>query len=1091
MAVNVSKVEKLVGTSGPISFSDIRDEFGGNTANVRASLYKRNTSDDVDWDGPKASKIEPKIPDATENEDIASESNWNVSALRNTVMEYNVTQSGQDEELAYFDSDTSTWNGNLSRNVLKKFDITGTVYANEISKDALTFGGELYNLEIEVDESGKIYGEGGQKDVNLTSVSGSSNVVDNSGSISFGSISGITVNVSTFEDEDVVVRNRVPVPAISGSADVTDNGTQEGTVENVIDVTDNVSGATVSVERYVNTDKFNPNQLPQDAIVDKKLDVTDAQGDIEFTRIEGKTISITRFDDRPSNTPDEPVPGISGTANVTDTQGSVSISPQITGASAKISRWFKGDTNTTNQKEGKSTIDVINDKGSISVGGNSLGATVNISRYIRPGISGTEGHPIGSLLYYVDITGVIDPVVTSRNPTGRRASGLMGPDMRVSTGYPKKDPNVANRWLFAYDIPNSTGSGRQATFVYDFEVTIELPAVVGGSEGQAVGSMGYHIDFNDPLPSGASVSAEVVNTNNRASGSSASSTIKLVRLRKINSTRYEVTFDMDNSITSGRQGTYVRSWSYTVDSPFVAGGSEGQKVGDFGYYVDIENIENFTLTGSIDDNTKRGSYPTSSASSSYDIKMSAGYPKKITDTRWAVVFDMNNSLTTGRQATYARTWDLVLNAPAQEAGTEDLPVGSLGYYVSVSGDTVLEITDPTIGGTVVNKKLRSSGLVDNGGTIRLAPGYPKKLSDTLWDFAFDMDNSVQAGRKQATLVRNFLVNVSADAISGGIEGYPPGSFGYYIDVTGAASNPVITASISDTSTRASGGNAGGTIRLAPGYPKSITANRQAVAFQMSNSLTSGKQATFARSWSFNVSANVASTVSGGGRGGDALYVNNTKVNSPVEIYARGSIFAGGGSGTKGNAGNSGSSLSCSSTTTFTAQNNQCRPDTKCTNYGDAQPGQTCRKSRRGSRQVSGNPVASSIRSRCRGSGTRRGEGGPLHEGGNYICYRKWTVTCSETYPFNKSGGSGGNGGSAGRGRGFSYQSGTLAGNNGNVGNSNSCSGGTSTGNSGNPGTSGGDWGKAGSGTAGIAIQKKNAVMKSYTSNTVKGSIVDI
>ena len=483
--------------------------------------------------------------------------------------------------------------------------------------------------------------------------------------------------------------------------------------------------------------------------------------------------------------------------------------------------------------------------------------------------------------------------------------------------------------------------------------------------------------------------------------------------------------------------------------------------------------------------------PHQSASSSYDIKMSAGYPKKINDKRWAVAFDMDNTLTTGRQATYARTWDLVLNAPAQEAGTEDLPVGSLGYYVSVSGDTVLEITDPTIGGTVVNKKLRASGLVDNGGTIRLAPGYPKKLSDTLWDFAFDMDNSVQSGRRQATLVRNFLVNVSADAIPGGIEGYPPGSFGYYIDVTGAASNPVITASISDTSTRASGGSAGGTIRLAPGYPKSITNTRQAVAFQMSNSLTSGKQATFARRWLFNVSANVASTVTGGGRGGDALYVNNTKTNSPVEIYARGSIFAGGGSGTKGNAGNSGSSLSCNSTTTFTVQNNQCREDTLCANYGDAQPGQTCRRSRRGSRQVSGNPVASSIRSRCRGSGIRRGDGGDLHNGGNYVCYRTWNVKCSETTPFNKAGGNGGSAGSAGRGRGFSYQSGTLAGNNGNAGNTNSCSGGTSTGNSGNAGNSGGDWGKAGSGTAGIAIQKKNAVMKSYTSNTVKGSIVDI
>jgi len=1095
MAVNVSKVEKLVGTSGPISFSDIRDEFGGNTANVRASLYKRNTSDDVDWDGPKASKIEPKIPDATENEDIGSESNWNVSALRNTVMEYNVIQSGNNEELAYFDSDTTTWNGNLNRNVLKKFDVTGTVYANEISKDALTFDGDLYNLEIEVDENGKIYGEGGQLNVNLTSVRGSSNVVDNSGSISSGSISGIGVNVTRFEDEDVVVRNRVPVPAISGSADVTDTGTEEGTVENVIDVADNVSGATVGVERYIDTDKFNPNQLPQDAIVDKKLDVTDAQGDIEFTRIEGKTISITRFDDRPSNTPDEPVPGISGTANVTDTQGSVSISPQITGANAKISRWFKGDTNTTNQKEQIETITVTNNTSSISVGSNNLGATVRVTRDAG-GATSSEGNAVGRLKYYVDVTGVIDPVVTGSTNTTKRASyantGLTYPagTIAMSSGYPKKVSDT--RWEFSFDMPSSTGFGRQATFAYNFDIKIDLPAVVGGSEGQAVGSMGYHIDFNDPLPSGASVSAAVVNTSNRASGSSASGTIKLVRLRKINSTQYEVTFDMDNSITSGRQGTYVRSWSYTVDSPFVAGGSEGNKVGDLGYYVDIENIENFTLTGSIDDNTKRGSYPTSSASSSYDIKMSAGYPKKITDTRWAVVFDMNNSLTTGRQATYARTWDLVLNAPEQEAGTEDLPVGSLGYYVSISGDTVLGITDPTIGGTVVNKKLRASGLVDNGGTIRLAPGYPKKISDTLWNFAFDMANSVQSGRRQATLVRNFLVNVSADAISGGTEGYPAGSLGYYIDITGAASNPVITASITNKSTRDDGSDAGGTISLAPGYPKSITANRQAVAFDMKNSLDSSlRQATFARSWSFNVSANVASTVSGGGRGGDALYVNNTRTNSPVEIYAYGSIFAGGGSGTGGNPGNSGSNLSCNSTTTFTVQNNQCRPGTECATYMDAQPGQTCRRSRRGSRQIGGNPVASSIRSRCRGSGTRRGDGGDLHNGGNYICYRKWTVSCSETTPYNKSGGNGGNGGSGGRGRGFSYQTGSVKGNGGNGGNTNSCSGGSSTGNSGNPGNSGGEWGKAGSGTAGIAIQKKNAVMASYTSKTVKGSIVDI
>ena len=1120
MAVNVSKVEKLVGTSGPISFSDIRNEFGGNTTNIRASLYKRNTGDDVDWDGPKASKIEPKIPDATENQDIGSESNWNVSALRNTVMEYNVTQSGDNEELAYFDSDTSTWNGNLSRNVLKKFNVTGTVYANEISKDALTFGGDLYNLEIEVDKDGKIYGEGGQQNVNLTSVSGSSNVVDNSGNISFGSISGIGVNLTRFEDENVVVRDRVSVPAISGSADVTDNGTEIGTVENVIDVTDNVSGATVSVERYVNTDKFNPNQLPQDAIVNKKLDVTDAQDTITFTRIEGKDISITRYDDRPSNTPDEPVPGISGTASVTDNKSRLSISSQIEGAKATVTRFNNGTDEDSWQKKEGETITVYDDMGSIAIeenelrGKNFLGVKLQVTRYVKPGSTGAGGHAIGNLLYYVDIksesstisAGAINPSVKGSTSTNKRASYNRFPEgskptysgIKLSSGYPYKDPDTDNRWVFAFEMPNTEGgSGNQATFVYDFNVILKLPQVIGVGEGQGVGKLGYHVEFDDPLPSGATVSAAIVDTTTRASGyalTEVDDSIRLKRIRDVsnNRTKYEVTFEMPNSLTTGKQATFARSWSYSVDSPFVAGGSEGQKVGDFGYYVDIENIENFTLTGSIDDKTKRGSYPTSSASYSYDIKMSEGYPKKINDTRWAVAFDMKNSLNSDlRQATYARTWDLVLNAPEQEATTEDLPVGSLGYYVSVVGDTVLKITDPTIGATVVNKKLRASGLVDNGGTIRLAPGYPKPISDTLWDFAFDMANSVQSGRRQATLVRNFLVNVSADAISGGTEGYPPGSVGYYIDVTGAASNPVITASITDKNTRDDGSGAGNTIRLAPGYPKSITANRQAVAFQMSNSLTSGNQATFARSWSFDISTNIQSTVSGGGRGGDALYVNNTKTNSPVEIYAEGSIFAGGGSGTKGNAGSSGSTLSCSSTTTFTTTNDQTRKDTDGANLSDAMPGQTCRRSRRGSRWVSANPVASSIRSRCRGGGTRRGDGGDLHNGGNYICYRTWSVTCSQTTDYNKAGGNGGNGGSAGRGRGFSHQSGTLAGGGGNAGNTNSCSGGSSTGNSGNPGNSGGDWGKPGGGTAGIAIQKKNAVMASYTDKTVKGKIVNI
>jgi len=505
MAVNVSKVEKLVGTSGPISFSEIRDEFGGNTANVRASLYRRNTGDDVDWDGPKASKIEPKIPDATENQDIGSESNWNVSALRNTVMEYNVTQSGNNEELAYFDSDTSTWNGNLSRNVLKKFDVTGTVYANQINKDALTFGGDLYNLEIEVDENGKIYGEGGRLNVSVNSVTGTSNVVNDQTNVDFESISGITVDVTRFSDEDVVFTERQPVPDISGSADVTD-------VAGDVSSTDNVDGATFTVERYIKDDQIDPNSGPKDAI-DQKLDVNDVQGDVTFTRIEGVDINVTRFSNVPSNNPSAPIPSVNGTANVTDSRGSVSISPQITGASAKISRWFTGSTNTTNQKEGSDTITVTNDRTSISVGGNSLGATVRVTRD-SGGATSSEGNAVGRLKYYVDVTGVIDPVVTGSTSTRKRASynrtNITYSGINMVSGYPKKVSDT--RWEFSFDMANSTGFGRQATFVYDFNVKIDIPAVVGGSEGQAVGSMGYYIDFDSAL-NNPSVSAAVVNTS--------------------------------------------------------------------------------------------------------------------------------------------------------------------------------------------------------------------------------------------------------------------------------------------------------------------------------------------------------------------------------------------------------------------------------------------------------------------------------------------------------------------------------------------------------------------------------------------------
>jgi len=159
MAINKTQTKYF--TSGEIKFSAIRDTFGDLAGtNVSASDYLRNAGDDVDWSDD--ANITPRVPNATENADVATSSNWSTSQLRDSILEYNITQSGNDEELEFADSNTSQWNSNLSKNVTKKMSVTGTIYANEVSKYALKFDdGNYNNLTIDVPNGGAIYGEGG------------------------------------------------------------------------------------------------------------------------------------------------------------------------------------------------------------------------------------------------------------------------------------------------------------------------------------------------------------------------------------------------------------------------------------------------------------------------------------------------------------------------------------------------------------------------------------------------------------------------------------------------------------------------------------------------------------------------------------------------------------------------------------------------------------------------------------------------------------------------------------------------------------------------------------------------------------------
>lgn len=139
-------------TSGPISFSQLASTWGGSSTNIKASDYIRNTN---------VSETNPRVPDATENAQIAASSsagsNWRLSQFRNSIKTYYVTQSGTDINASI--TGTPSWNSNLNKNIKKFYYLTGTAGSNSTSV-ALSASGTVYNLRVEV--SGSILGYGGR-----------------------------------------------------------------------------------------------------------------------------------------------------------------------------------------------------------------------------------------------------------------------------------------------------------------------------------------------------------------------------------------------------------------------------------------------------------------------------------------------------------------------------------------------------------------------------------------------------------------------------------------------------------------------------------------------------------------------------------------------------------------------------------------------------------------------------------------------------------------------------------------------------------------------------------------------------------------
>jgi|GEM_PF-6617277 len=131
-----------------ISFRSLQETFGGNVNSVSLSTYKRNTD---------LSATDPIVPNATENASISdTNSNIQLADFRGSIKEYILTQSSTDTTL---DIDAQSWNSNLGKNVIKKFQVNGTIGSTSVSSTAAEFNATAYNFRMIV--SGNIYGEGG------------------------------------------------------------------------------------------------------------------------------------------------------------------------------------------------------------------------------------------------------------------------------------------------------------------------------------------------------------------------------------------------------------------------------------------------------------------------------------------------------------------------------------------------------------------------------------------------------------------------------------------------------------------------------------------------------------------------------------------------------------------------------------------------------------------------------------------------------------------------------------------------------------------------------------------------------------------
>ena len=176
------------------------------------------------------------------------------------------------------------------------------------------------------------------------------------------------------------------------------------------------------------------------------------------------------------------------------------------------------------------------------------------------------------------------------------------------------------------------------------------------------------------------------------------------------------------------------------------------------------------------------------------------------------------------------------------------------YAFPANGNRPFKINGGEIATTLLYAKSNNNDVLFTSDINEGSPEYFLDRTNNAYGFAF----------YAPTNPVNLTVTGAQTYDGTGTEGHLVGSIGYYIDVRDFGDNPDLKVTGVTKRLRASGLVASDrSITLSSTYPQSVTATRFKVAFDMTNSLEPGRQATYVRGFNINLGAEDDTTLSNG------------------------------------------------------------------------------------------------------------------------------------------------------------------------------------------------------------------------------------